>query len=56
MGLRYLWSVIAAAGVMALLVYWRGFFVHHAFIVGLAAGALVYTAFGAAGRLRRLHR
>ena len=56
MGLRYLLSVVAGAGLMALLVFWRGFPYPNAFIVALGGAALVYTVFGAVERLRRLHQ
>ena len=38
----FLWPVLAGAALFAILVWWRGFFPKHAFIVSLAAAALVY--------------
>jgi hypothetical protein len=49
---RVLASIAAAAATLALLVFWRHFFLAHAAIVAFAVGALVYSAIGTAGRLR----
>lgn len=53
---RILVSVLAAAATGALLVLWRGFAPEHALLVAVAVGALVYSAFGTARRLRNLWR
>lgn len=47
-------AVGAATG--AVLFYGRGFFIGHAALVGIAAGALVYTALGTSERLGRMYR
>jgi len=49
-------ALLATGATFALLVAWRGFFVQHAALVALAAGALVYTSLGTGERLRRSYR
>ena len=51
-----LWAI--AVGILAwlLLYFWRGFFLHHATLMGLAIAALVYTGFRTVHNLRTLHR
>lgn len=49
-------AFLLAAVTVALLVLWRGFFVRHAIIIGLAVAALVYSVFRATERLKSLHR
>ena len=48
----------AAAGLVAIvvLVLWRGFFLQHAVLIGIAVMALVYSVLRTAERLRDLHR
>ncbi len=46
-------TVLSAAAVTLLLLTWRGFWLQHALLIGVAIGALVYSAFGTAERLKR---
>jgi len=50
---NYAWSALGGAAVMAVLVLWRGFYWQHAFLVGLAASALVYSTLRTVERMRR---
>ncbi len=56
MSRKVVWPVVAALAMMLVLIYWRGFFVRHAIIVGLGAAALVYSILRAAENLKNLHR
>lgn len=49
-------GVAAAAITFAVLFFGRSFFAGHAVMVGLAVGALVYTALGTSERLGRMYR
>jgi hypothetical protein len=49
-------SLAVGAGTILTLVLWRGFFLQHALIVGVAAAALVFTGWGTLARLRALYR
>jgi hypothetical protein len=51
-----IWPLVAGLAVMALLVFWRGFFWQHAAIIGLAVAALVYTGRRTLQNLRDLYR
>ena len=51
-----LWPLIAGAGTILLLVFWRGFFVQHAMIIGLGVAGLTYSGFRSVANLRALHR
>lgn len=46
----------AALAAFFVLVAWRGFLPQHAAMVGIAIGALVYSTFGTAERLRASYR
>lgn len=47
-------AVVAGIAVALLLLYrWETVFLRHALLIGVAVGALVYTAFGTADRLKR---
>lgn len=52
---RMVGAFVAGGITVAVLLVWRDFFWQHAVLIGLAATALVYSAFGAVDRLRRLH-
>ena len=49
------WPLLAGVVVALVLVYWRGFFRHHAAMIGIAVMALVYSGVGTVKRLRSLH-
>lgn len=53
---RVVWAFLAGGVTVAVLLLWRHFFWQHAALIGLAVTALVYSAFGAVDRLRRLHQ
>ncbi len=53
-GLKLVAGVIGGALLMAYLVYLRGFYIHHAFIIGFAGAGLVYWTLRAIDNLRRL--
>lgn len=53
---RVVWAFVVGGITVAVLLVWRDFFWHHAVLIGLAATALVYSAFGAIDRLRQLHQ
>ena len=52
---QLIWPVVAGLATGLLLVYWRGFFLQHAAMIGIAVMALVYSGVGAVRRLRGLH-
>jgi hypothetical protein len=49
------WAFLIAAATVAVLVFWRGFFIRHAIIVGLGVAALVYSVLRTTERLKSLH-
>ncbi len=53
-GLKFVAGAIGGALLMGYLVYVRGFFVHHAFIIGFAGAGLVYWTLRAVDNLRNL--
>jgi len=53
-GLKVLWSALGGIALAVVLVAWRHFPVQHAFLVGLAGGALVYSALRTVENLKRL--
>ena len=53
-GVKFVAGAIGGALLMAYLVYVRGLFVHHAFIIGFAGAGLVYWTLRAVDNLRRL--
>jgi hypothetical protein len=53
---RMVWAFVAGGITVAVLLVWRDFFWQHAVLIALAVTALVYSAFGAVDRLRRLHQ
>jgi cell division protein FtsW (lipid II flippase) len=47
-------AAVAGVAVALLLLYrWESVFLRHALLIGVAVGALVYTSFGTADRLKR---
>jgi xanthine/uracil permease len=52
---RIAWAFIVGGITAGVLLVWREFFWQHAVLIGLAVTALVYSAFGAVDRLKRLH-
>ena len=53
---KVVWAFLLAAATVLVLVYWRGFFVRHALIVGLGVAALTYSVLRTTERLKSLHR
>ncbi len=53
-GIKFVAGAVGGALLMAYLFYVRGFFVHHAFIIGFAGAGLVYWTLRAVDNLRRL--
>ncbi len=53
-GTKLVAGVIGGALLVAYLIYVRGLFVHHAFIIGFAGAGLVYWTLRAVDNLRRL--
>ena len=53
---RVVVSMAAGIAMIALLVFWRGFFIEHAVLTGIAVMALVYSIQRAADRMRDLYR
>jgi sugar phosphate permease len=53
-GLKVLWAMVGGIVLAVVLVAWRHFHWQHAFLVGLAGGALVYSALRTVENLRRL--
>ncbi len=53
-GIKLVAGVIGGALFVVYLIYVRGLFVHHAFIIGFAGAGLVYWTLRAVDNLRRL--
>ena len=55
MNRKNLWSVLAGLAAIWVLASWRGLFLQHAIIAGIAIAALVYILLRTIERLRELH-
>lgn len=53
---RVVWSAVAGLAATGALVFWRGFFWHHAVLIGIAVTILVYSGLNTFERLKNLHR
>ncbi len=49
-------AFLGGLAAVVILVLWRGFFVQHATIVGIAVAMLIFSIFRTRQRLRRIYR
>lgn len=56
LGPRLIWSFGAALVSLAVLLFWRNFFLQHAIISAVAIGGLIYSVLHSAHRWRQTYR